>query len=229
MISHQYKTIFIHIRKAAGTSIIDFYSKIDKNLDVKKFNNINDLYEISNYNDYYKFTIVRNPYDRFISAHNYLKCINKMSINELLNNMPRENLIINILKATTINAALQYLKLTIMQFINGRGQYKKGHHYRHLSAKQVDYIFLNNKVLVDEIFYFENISKYFSTNLKINNYNFIKLEHKNKNDNKNQDFMSNFTDEDIILFNNIFLDDLILLGYENKSKFSKYDIYKDSI
>ncbi|MDA5562758.1 sulfotransferase family 2 domain-containing protein [Cobetia sp. MMG027] len=66
------KCIFIHIPKAAGTSVLAALGKKGekgrdhvswqtyKKADSKKFNN------------YFKFSFVRNPYDRALSAYNYI-------------------------------------------------------------------------------------------------------------------------------------------------------------
>lgn len=65
------ESIFIHIPKAAGMSLVKSIYNIDKsnhrswdfyyNMDYDRFNN------------YFKFSIVREPIDRFLSAYNYLK------------------------------------------------------------------------------------------------------------------------------------------------------------
>lgn len=84
-VSHQYKAIFIHIPKTAGTSIYTvlsipqnerhFYSAAKRipsyqhltptQLQRKLPRNI--------WNQYYKFTVVRNPFDRAVSDYRYLR------------------------------------------------------------------------------------------------------------------------------------------------------------
>lgn len=65
--------IFIHIPKAAGTSILHTLA------DGKKIYRDHaawfEYYKVSpfKFRNYYKFTIVRNPYSRIVSAYTYLK------------------------------------------------------------------------------------------------------------------------------------------------------------
>jgi len=95
MISHKHKCIFIHIPKAAGTSIENYFLN-DLNLDIKdhhalilgKRNNLRvkprvvshlsaiemlSQHYISEeiFNSYYKFSIVRDPVQRLHSTYNY--------------------------------------------------------------------------------------------------------------------------------------------------------------
>ena len=82
MIIDQYKTIFIHIPKNAGTSIRNYFNiaissiikysikKHDTVYDIKK--KIRDSRRLYN-----RFAIVRNHYDRMISWYSFLKLWNK--------------------------------------------------------------------------------------------------------------------------------------------------------
>ena len=75
MIIDQYKTIFIHIPKSAGTSIIEYFGNQSFRIQPNKHA---DIYEIkrkfkNSYNNYRKFAIIRNPYDKMVSWYFYLK------------------------------------------------------------------------------------------------------------------------------------------------------------
>jgi len=75
MIIDQYKAIFIHIPKNAGTSIEQYFGNGSVRIQPSKHA---DIYEIkkrfkNSYNNYRKFTIVRNPYDKMVSWYFYLK------------------------------------------------------------------------------------------------------------------------------------------------------------
>ena len=77
MISHKHKFIFIHIPKAAGSSItnalripVDGHHPLSKILK----NNIHSIYENRrNCDKYFKFCFVRNPWDRAVSAFEYMR------------------------------------------------------------------------------------------------------------------------------------------------------------
>jgi len=67
-----YRCIFIHIPKAAGTSV----SKTlfgNAGAAHTKLTYFEKLYAEKTFRSYFKFTFVRNPYDRIFSAYNYLK------------------------------------------------------------------------------------------------------------------------------------------------------------
>ena len=80
MIIKDYKTIFVHIPKNAGTSIETFFKKDTYTFDERMFNRHDTIKEIrwklecndkfkksKEYNKWKKFAIVRNPYDRMVS------------------------------------------------------------------------------------------------------------------------------------------------------------------
>lgn len=64
------RSIFIHIPKAAGMSVVKCIYGLDSSnhYGYKDYKTNN----IEKYNSYFKFSFVRNPYDRLISAYTYL-------------------------------------------------------------------------------------------------------------------------------------------------------------
>ncbi len=69
---NEYGAIFIHIPKAAGTSIYTslFGTLGGGHMSAKRYK---IMFGPMKFNAYYKFTFVRNPYDRVLSAYNFLK------------------------------------------------------------------------------------------------------------------------------------------------------------
>jgi hypothetical protein len=74
-INDNYKIIFIHIPKCAGTQLQNEIFIHDIKYKIRLHSTIDLIKNIYNeqYINYFKFSIVRNPYDRFISAFFYLK------------------------------------------------------------------------------------------------------------------------------------------------------------
>jgi chondroitin 4-sulfotransferase 11 len=74
MISDEYKFIFIHVPKCAGSSIVE---ALESYCDNKKYKtghpNLRQYEQYMSIKEYYIFTFVRNPYDRAVSAFTYLK------------------------------------------------------------------------------------------------------------------------------------------------------------
>ena len=68
MISHKHKCIFLHIPKAAGTSIERFLRGTDPEIPEKTPRQRGFSRFLNDHPDYYVFSFVRNPYDRFVSA-----------------------------------------------------------------------------------------------------------------------------------------------------------------
>ena len=69
MISHEYKCIFIHIPRTAGSSIEKWICGKKAKLNIKHLiaSQAKKLYK-DYWNDYFKFSIVRNPWDRVVSC-----------------------------------------------------------------------------------------------------------------------------------------------------------------
>jgi chondroitin 4-sulfotransferase 11 len=68
MISHKHKCIFLHIPKAAGTSIENSLRQIDPGIPKKVLRKRGFSRFLNDHLDYYVFSFVRNPYGRFVSA-----------------------------------------------------------------------------------------------------------------------------------------------------------------
>jgi len=68
MISHKHKCIFLHIPKAAGTSVERFLRDADPDIPAKVLRKRGFSRFLNDHLDYYVFSFVRNPYDRFVSA-----------------------------------------------------------------------------------------------------------------------------------------------------------------
>ena len=84
MISHDFKTIFVHIPKTGGTSIeamfgfaeYDKFGLLTKDKVGKgKHWGAKEYYQYWEdfYKDYFKFTVVRNPWERDLSLYNMMK------------------------------------------------------------------------------------------------------------------------------------------------------------
>lgn len=68
MISHKHKCTFIHIPKAAGTSVERFLRDVDPDIPAKVLRKRGFSRFLNDHLDYYVFSFVRNPYDRLVSA-----------------------------------------------------------------------------------------------------------------------------------------------------------------
>lgn len=68
------KSIFIHIPKAGGISIIkSLYGEEANGFGHPTYERFLRMYGKRRYESYFKFTFVRNPWDRLLSAYNFLK------------------------------------------------------------------------------------------------------------------------------------------------------------
>jgi hypothetical protein len=97
MISHEYKCVFIHQRKCAGTSIIRSFGLSPKQADWHLYNEGSLTLEpeswdsvVKNHPGYLVFSVVRNPWDRFVSGWKYCQSTRDRSILDVLNNLPQE-------------------------------------------------------------------------------------------------------------------------------------------
>ena len=88
MISHQYKCIFIHQRKAGGYSIISDFGFQIREVEWHLYNDgtLSEEWKFRKTiaKGYIVFTVVRNPWDRFISGWKYLNNYRDKTLAEVL-------------------------------------------------------------------------------------------------------------------------------------------------
>ena len=187
MIVHELKTIFIHIPKTAGVSIIhalmssvlDYETEgLIKNLpnplkqqfSLKGLQKHKMAHEYvpsdvskASWNNYYKFVFVRNPWDKVVSEYCW-----RMSLN------PRDHPFTN-----------------FEQFLRTCKERPKRDTYWTHAQPQIDFISNNNNVIVDDVFKFEEFSSGISTiedrlNISINVKHHNASQHKHYQDYYNE-------------------------------------------
>lgn len=182
VISHKYKTIFIHIQKTGGNSIESIFKKKDRKIisriPIKKvlmrtkhcyISDINGVVDENILSEYTKFCVVRNPFDRMVSWYSMFKHQTGI-VNDVMN---------------AVNSNTDNFRDFLLLPDEGI--------FHRFFVNQLDYISIDNKVFVDDILKFENITEDFNKfkpkiKFKAN------LPHKNKSIRKN-DFHDYYDDE----------------------------------
>jgi hypothetical protein len=198
VICHNKKCIFIHIPKTAGTSIEQFLKEKGKNnieyLGVRNNRSLHHLtaFELKKelfyiFDIYYKFSIIRNPYDRLLSEY-YWTPIQGVGYKS---NQTKADFITYV--SNVVNKKLYFKNIYNDHFIP-------------------QYLFLynnNNKLLIDEIFRYEDLEwtvNYLKKKLNINN-NFPFLNKSLNNiektdwNHRQKERIYNIYQKDFILFN----------------------------
>ena len=207
-ISHQYKIIFIHIPKTAGTPIeyalgmhgdrhsVGVKPYIDQTWDEKFFfgNGLQHLRAIEirrrigkeKFDTYYKFSVIRNPYERLVS--NFAWIGGKWARQEYLTKKEFKQRVLEIDKTN-------YMKR------------------KHLAPQ---YLFLfdeNNTLLVDDIIRYESFSEGIK---KIENKINIDMALERRMASYHYDYVSYYDSELIEIVNELYDLDFKLLSYEKK-------------
>jgi hypothetical protein len=116
IISHEYKFVFIHIGKNAGTFVTELILNIDPNAENILTNNVGhqsykfiqtmDIY--SKIKNYTFFVIIRNPIDAFISWYNFTKLIPSYSSSSIQEFITPDNIPNQLEYITDINDDINY-------------------------------------------------------------------------------------------------------------------------
>ncbi|MEQ8712807.1 MAG: sulfotransferase family 2 domain-containing protein [Cyclobacteriaceae bacterium] len=173
MISRKHKCIFVHVPKCAGTSVeaalhgcpISWFDHLNgiwiqhatasqlKNIYLTQDGDEND------WDDFFKFTIVRNPYDRLVSSYNWL-CINeripksKRSFRRFLEILLMH---LGLMKPRTATFKDFLSKSGAFRILLNSNDISFANRF-HQIRPAVDYIMIDNKIAVDRVIRFENIS-----------------------------------------------------------------------
>ncbi|PXV62283.1 sulfotransferase family protein [Halanaerobium congolense] len=193
----KHKCIFIHIPKAAGTSVS--YALFGDNIGHRKIKYLK-IFNEEKFDEYFKFTFVRNPYSRIVSAYNFLM---QGGMHKIDDNWAKENLY----QFENFDQFILALKENdIAQKILNWQHFAPQHKYI------CDYDF---NIMVDFIGKLENINKdfnYIKNKLNINS----NLSHKNKS--KHKHYSEYYTEETKNIVKKLYKKDFDMFGYVYEEK-----------
>jgi chondroitin 4-sulfotransferase 11 len=192
--SYQYKCIFIHIPKNAGTSILYL---LNNNTHIDRDHHKYLDYQRSDpnrFNEYHKFCIIRNPWDRLLSAYHYLahggNKTSDINLCESLNNNCEDF-------EEFILKWLDFEKIYNITILNPQHLYI--------------YDYTQKKIVMDSVLRFEYLDYDFSI---LQNKLSIPGELPKKNITAHNEYKSYYNNKMIKKVTDLFLKDIILFNYK---------------
>jgi len=226
MYSRQHSCIFVHQRKAAGSSIKTLFSDA-----VGTFNDgvLDPLWRAGDprVNTSFRFTVVRNPWDRFISAWKYLNSTRNRDVKDVLLNLPREKLIYNFTSGSP-QSRLSYLselyqrttsrmKARLISTVSGKAlklPHNQGHDFRHITRQQYATVTEENgRLVVDAVLFLESLDEgleFLAQEVGIDPSKIVIRNQRRAGD----DYRVYFNDSTIDLFQKLFRTDIECWGYD---------------
>ena len=197
VLCHDKKCIFIHIPKTGGTSVEQFIKDNDRNtllfIGVRNNRSLQHLMarELKLtipyiYKKYYKFSIVRNPYDRLLSEYYWNPTVNL---------------------AYKSGKSKKDFLISISNIVKNKNYFSNI--YNDHFIPQYDYLHHNNKLLVNQLFKYEDlewVSSYLKKKLNIKR----DFPYLNKTTIKKEEW----NDEEKEIIYNLYKNDFIFFGYE---------------
>jgi hypothetical protein len=188
------KSIFIHIPKAAGTSIAR--SIYGMNVGHRKASDYIAVSD-SEFKKYYRFSFVRNPWDRAISAYNFVKQGGTSLVQPLPNDIYKSSMFDTF--DTFVTEWLQHQDLGKIDIVF-EPQYK--------------YIFdYNDNLLVDFVGKIENIEidlKKVKSQINIK----TELQQLNKSNRRQEGYKSHYKSETAEIIERLYSNDIALFNYK---------------
>jgi hypothetical protein len=164
-ISHKYRVIFIHIQKTGGNSISNLFHELDSELiqelplanTTKRLKHcfISDIQTILSpelFADYTKFSIVRNPYERLFSWYSMFK-YQKTDFGIAAGAMPKADVLGD---AVLVEAEAYLNSFESFLAMPNNGLLERFYY------NQLDYLLIQDKLAVDKVLRFENLSHDFN-------------------------------------------------------------------
>ncbi len=194
MINHQYKCIFIHIPRCAGTFIELAIDKRDWwNVDYKKKHlsvvSAKELYK-EYWEDYFKFAFIRNPWSLEVSWYFWKK--------QFLKNLTFKEFIKNEDLNKTVKLSSEFDDKKLFNI------------FPNLTTC-FDYLQINDEIEVDFVGRFENLKEHLSLISKKLNISKVNLGPVNKTD--HQDFKKYYDDETREIIGKRYKKDIDFFGY----------------
>jgi hypothetical protein len=167
VISDAHKVIFVHQRKAGGTSLKALFEDGSEELN----DGILDRRwcEDSRVDRYFKFTIIRNPWDRFMSAYFYIGALRRRSIDDVIRNMPNRDWTRDI-RSGSLHSRVAYggshavtcfyRAKRLLKGTNTWSESKKfhQHNFMHVACPQLETIRdSNGRIVVDAVYFLEDM------------------------------------------------------------------------
>jgi hypothetical protein len=176
MISHKSRCIFVHQRKAAGTTVKALFDDVE-GADRGRFGGGLLDPDWDDARDpvasYFKFTVVRNPWDRFVSAWRYCKSTKHRPIKDVLRNLPQPNPLVTVIAPGASLAARVHSGREVSRRLRGQVQrglrvltgrelgkplQDMGHDYRHITRQQHELVVRSDgSIAVDRVVFFEDL------------------------------------------------------------------------
>ena len=194
MINHQYKCIFIHIPRCAGTFIELAIDKRDWwNVDYKKKHlsaiSAKELYK-EYWDDYFKFAFIRNPWSLEVSWYFWKK--------QFLKNLTFKEFIKNEDLNKTVKLSSEFDDKKLFNIFPNL-------------TNCFDYLQINDEIEVDFVGRFENLKEHLSLISKKLNISKVNLGPVNKTD--HQDFKKYYDDETREIIGKRYKKDIDFFGY----------------
>lgn len=187
VLSHEHGVVFVHVRKAAGTSI-----KRALSVPAPWDSYLQDGTADSNWpafaerDRYVVFAVVRNPWDRFVSAWHYLYAYRYRSIDDVLNDLPQPD-----------------------------GDRQERHDYRHLTRQQTDLLIDGDgRWAIDRVLRFERLQEDFDSLCRDLGIHPIQLGHVQRTAGRSPGYRDLFSPEALETFAKHYERDVHLLGYD---------------